>query len=827
MPAAPRRKIALFNFHPAFVPPGSGGEARCFHVWRGLAERFDVEAVTPTFPEAGAIEVVDHAPGLRETRVPKKEVHVRWHQRLGRFKGLPECSALVVALAGAKDPEFMAAAERAMDGADVVVLENPFLPFIKPKPGQLVVYESFNVECLLQRENGSGLAGAWAERKTRRLESALAKRCDILFACSPEDQRLFVEELGAAPHKVFVAPNGFDLVEAPEPLFDEAEKDRLAVERFGAPDPSRPRVAFLGSRFPTNTQAMRHIVEEIAPGAPEIDFYLAGKCVEELGPNRPRNVVPVGWLDDAKKADFLRMAHAAINPVSGGSGTNVKMLDFLGAGLPIVASPVGARGLELVNGSTAFIAERRDMPRVLRDLAASPSLRRRVGLAGRRHAAERFQWKGIASGMADAIEHHLAPRRVATLVDYPIHPVNHGGKARVAGQAEALAERGWAVTILSLNKNGDAGARMLGPGVMEATVSRDPAHNALDARLQRAAGGICLDDLTCFTDAPRLKAYAASARALAAKSQALILSHPYLAEVARQLKREFPALPILHDAHNFEFALKRAMLEKSRLAEGLKPDARKSLVESFEKCEAAALSLADAVAATSDADLRHLREHYALNGAAAFVAPNAARVRATTPASAQRRAALRAKAGVPAGAFVAAFLGSAHLPNADAAEFIVRDLAPAAPDVCFFIVGGVSEAIGHLNAPPNVRLFPMLADERKSELLAMSDAALNPVDQGSGTNLKLLEFLALGLPVVSTSVGARGIDARDGEDLIVAERPAMARALSLLAADPARRERLGRAGRALAERLYDWSVAQKAVGDWLESLPSPSVHQGG
>jgi glycosyltransferase involved in cell wall biosynthesis len=821
--AAARRKIALFNFHPAFAPPTSGGEARCFHLWRGLARRFEIEAVTPTFPEA-VRETVEHAPGLRETRIPKKDVHVRWHQRLGRFApGLPECSALVVALAGAKDKEFLAAAESALDGADAVILENPFLPFIKPRPGQVVVYESFNVEYLLQRENGSGLGGAWATRKTRKLEQDLARSCDIVFACSREDARIFQDDLGAAPERVFVAPNGVDLSDVPAPLFDDAEKNNIATRSFGVSDLSRLRVIFMGSRFPPNVVAAKRIVEKIAPETPEADFFIAGKCVEALASIAlPPNVKAVGWLDD--RAAFLRMAHVALNPVAGGSGTNVKMLDFLGAGLPSVATPAGARGLDLVSGVNAIVAELDGIPQALRDLAQSPACRRRLGLAGRRHVEKRFQWSVIADGMADIIEHRLAPRRVLTLVDYPVEPADHGGRIRVLEQARSLAAGGWASTILSLNKQNLSGATLLAPGVIEATVPRDPAHNALDERLQRDAGGICVDDLTCFTESGRLKTYRKRARELAKAHQAAILSHPYLAAVAEELVSENgQRLPLLHDAHNFELALKRTLFQDSPLAANVAPAFRDRLLSDFERCEGEALRAADALAATSPQDLENLRGHYQLNGSRqAFVAPNGASVREAEPVTPELRAQTRRRAGVPADAIIAVFLGSAHLPNADAAAFILRDLAPRLPNMWFFLVGGASDTVAHLHAPQNVRLFSAVNADHKTALLELCDIAINPVEQGSGTNLKLLEFLARGLPTVATPVGARGVEAEPGRDLLVATRDAMANALAELAASPAKRADLAQRGRALAERLYDWSATQRGVLDWLNSLPSES-----
>ncbi|MDN5933867.1 MAG: glycosyltransferase family 4 protein [Pseudonocardia sp.] len=80
--------------------------------------------------------------------------------------------------------------------------------------------------------------------------------------------------------------------------------------------------------------------------------------------------------------------------------------------------------------------------------------------------------------------------------------------------------------------------------------------------------------------------------------------------------------------------------------------------------------------------------------------------------------------------------------------------------------------------------------------LAAADVFVNPVRHGAGINIKMIEAMAAGLPVVSTSVGARGLHWRDGEHLLVADGPAAFRAaVQGLLDDPARRAELADAGR--------------------------------
>lgn len=92
--------------------------------------------------------------------------------------------------------------------------------------------------------------------------------------------------------------------------------------------------------------------------------------------------------------------------------------------------------------------------------------------------------------------------------------------------------------------------------------------------------------------------------------------------------------------------------------------------------------------------------------------------------------------------------------------------------------------------------------------LAAADVFVNPVRNGAGINIKMIEAMAAGLPVVTTSVGARGLHWRDGEHLLVADGPAaFSAAVRALLDDPPRRAALAAAGRRFVTDELD-GVAQ-------------------
>jgi glycosyltransferase involved in cell wall biosynthesis len=82
-----------------------------------------------------------------------------------------------------------------------------------------------------------------------------------------------------------------------------------------------------------------------------------------------------------------------------------------------------------------------------------------------------------------------------------------------------------------------------------------------------------------------------------------------------------------------------------------------------------------------------------------------------------------------------------------------------------------------------------------------------PILDGGGTRLKILDAMAMGKAVVSTSIGCEGLAVKDGENILIADTPeALANVVSEALKNEALRRRLGASGRALAERKYSWGV---------------------
>jgi glycosyltransferase involved in cell wall biosynthesis len=83
---------------------------------------------------------------------------------------------------------------------------------------------------------------------------------------------------------------------------------------------------------------------------------------------------------------------------------------------------------------------------------------------------------------------------------------------------------------------------------------------------------------------------------------------------------------------------------------------------------------------------------------------------------------------------------------------------------------------------------------------------------GSGTRLKILEAWAAARPVVSTPIGAEGLNRTDGADIVLASTPeAFVASVTDFLGSKERRDRIGRAGRQNYERVYTWEAAWETL----------------
>lgn len=207
----------------------------------------------------------------------------------------------------------------------------------------------------------------------------------------------------------------------------------------------------------------------------------------------------------------------------------------------------------------------------------------------------------------------------------------------------------------------------------------------------------------------------------------------------------------------------------------------------------------------SEQDQEYLRRK--MNTSAVEVVPNATEI-PPTPAMAYEQAML--------------FLGSfSYGPNRAGVDWLLTEVWPRVlqrmPQAKLLLAGpGSRDAFGE-SLPDGVEDLGFVDD--LADAYGRARIACAPILAGGGTRLKIVEAAAYARPIVSTSLGAEGLDLRSGEHLLLADDPQrFADACVELLGDPARCREMGAAGRAFVAEHYDRSKVVGRVRDLLRGV---------
>jgi glycosyltransferase involved in cell wall biosynthesis len=164
-------------------------------------------------------------------------------------------------------------------------------------------------------------------------------------------------------------------------------------------------------------------------------------------------------------------------------------------------------------------------------------------------------------------------------------------------------------------------------------------------------------------------------------------------------------------------------------------------------------------------------------------------------------------------------------PNRDAVEHFAAAILPAlrrrAPEAVFRVAGrGPDPAFRRRMERAGVAFTGTVPDMRAE--IARAAVCVVPLRIGSGTRLKILEAAAMGKAIVSTALGAEGLEFTDGEEILIADDPeVLAARVADLLADAPRRHALGAAARRRAVASYGMPVVRQTLRAALAAVHGP------
>lgn len=347
LPTGRKGRIAALSTYPVAGWPG-GGPERARKLLGGLArEGWQVELVAISPDDVAAVTEIDG--GFTEVLAPLSRRHIDADRRLRRLTANLAVSDITASVLWPSSGELVRAARTALDGADAVVAVQPYLApmALELAPHVPLVLDSHNHERTLKSQMlPDDEAGHWMLDRVTDAEGSAATRSTLVVAATDSDARSLEADHGLAPGSVVVVRNGVDTsaVRVPTAL-EHTEAKRSLLSELEC-DPCADHIAlFVGSAHRPNIDAAREILL-VAPRLAEVLFLLVGEHCDQIDPHDcPPNVRCLGKVSGARLDELLTAADVALNPMRSGGGSNLKVLGYFAAGVPVVSTPTGMRGI--------------------------------------------------------------------------------------------------------------------------------------------------------------------------------------------------------------------------------------------------------------------------------------------------------------------------------------------------------------------------------------------------------------------------------------------------------------------------------------------------
>lgn len=396
----------------------------------------------------------------------------------------------------------------------------------------------------------------------------------------------------------------------------------------------------------------------------------------------------------------------------------------------------------------------------------------------------------VAASIGSAGE---GPHRWVVVADTPFLPAHGGGEREHLGFVQAAVARGLvAAVVVPTDADPDALGRQDDLPAIRALVAPAPVIVVPRRRSLRSAA---TRRPYVVASRPAPADLVDRVRAEAPDADAVVIFHYKSSGIGEVLAKGLK-LPTVLRQHNLEGPYHHALADAASIPKRWAMRGEAWRVDRDERrLERARWLTAIADISASDADIRRTRSRVPVVHVPTFALGNVDLAdqpvweRPTDP--------------------LVTFLGALDVStNHDAVEWFAQQVWPqvlaSVPAARWRVVGRrPSEQVRSLvERTPQAELRADVPDP--VEYLLATSVAVNPAVSGSGVNIKLVEYLSVGVPVVSTTRGMAGIGLRDGQELLVAdEGPAFADAVIRLLTSAEQAQALGAAGKATADRILD------------------------
>jgi glycosyltransferase involved in cell wall biosynthesis len=241
--------------------------------------------------------------------------------------------------------------------------------------------------------------------RLKRYEVGLCNSVDHVIAVSHNDRERLIRA-GVAESKITMIPHGVDLEnfglpkdrsgDEQSPSSPNGRRDGTSVrQRYGISEDEIVLVFHGIYNYAPNLEAAKIIETFVLPRLNLKGYHPKCLAVGKFPPAQSihKDMIYTGVVDHV--APYIKAADIAAVPLQDGGGTRMKILEYFGAQIPVVATSKGAEGIDAIPGTTIIVEDNMDLfVDVVIDLINDPEKRLKVGKAGRRFV-EAFDWKRI------------------------------------------------------------------------------------------------------------------------------------------------------------------------------------------------------------------------------------------------------------------------------------------------------------------------------------------------------------------------------------------------------------------------------------------------
>ncbi|MGG4400615.1 glycosyltransferase family 4 protein [Paenibacillus amylolyticus] len=413
MVKVPPIRIFVSDIQP-ILPSIAGGRLRLAGIWGNIPDGFQLDYVG-TFDNAKQKKTIKKfGSNSTEILVPCSDEH--FSKLLLENASFPSLNLFDIAFHRFVhlSDQYILESVSYMKDADIVIFSHPWSyrvlkPFIDTSK-QTIVYDSQNVESFLRAEDLLSQQykrlGSQLLREIIEIENELLQDADLILTCSKRDFDQFITIYGVKQDKLLLTPNGVSVKKSTDHI--SATNKKRMKKKWGLK--RKYNAVFSGSYFGPNVRALKYI-NKIASLCPEIDFLVTGDLNDVIkSKDLSENVHLLGLLNEKKLKEVYDISDVGLNPIEIGSGSNIKVFTYMEAGLTVVSTPFGARGIDVLDkgfyeGKEAIvIAELEVFVDKLKDVLNDENRRIEIAAQGQKMVKSHYSWKEISERVCQVMK---------------------------------------------------------------------------------------------------------------------------------------------------------------------------------------------------------------------------------------------------------------------------------------------------------------------------------------------------------------------------------------------------------------------------------------